>query len=660
MSQDKGRSAGRDYTEIHVTKGGKYAGRDFYDYSGGKEGLAEVAGEIQQLLEQLGPTCAINTTTGKMTVAMKIIEVIDRILSALRAGAVQALVQFLNHPAASFVINALEDWRNNKRLYHNNTPQPTPRKRGNDEAKLLKRVKEDVAGILYHSLQNRVYMILDKEENPEQVEFRYSIEVKTGTKPKSRLENTSIIDVFDREEIAGKLFIFGEPGSGKTTELVKLAQKLVQRAIKDEQEPIPVLFNLSSWKKDNQSIEDWLVQELRGVKDGILRRIKYGIGEDIARKLVQEQAIIPLLDGLDELAAPRQPKCVEKINQFLSGWSTAVVVCSREEEYNLYEEQLELHNAVKLLPLTEEKVFQFLEDTGNRDLWEDIQGDRELQELVTKPLFLTILVLSVQEIALEQWKGFSSQEERLHYLFEAYIRRMFKRPYEGKNQPQEKETRRWLGWLAQRLIEENQTEFFIYKITPYWLTPREIGFGELIYGLIFRLIHVLIYGYTFGLNPVLIYGLISGLIVGLIYVLMLGWMLRQLSMRSTQEFQNKTYPNQGIWNSLKNVVTIGLMSSPLLALLIWIWKEVNDFRWLHTLIPVIGIAFVSKMLRSEIPVIQNISLRLVLWKKGYAPWNYARFLDYATNRLFLQRVGGGYRFIHDLLREHFKTTDGRR
>lgn len=535
------------------------------------------------------------------------------------------------------------------------TPQPTPRKRGEVEAKLLKRVKEEVEVRLDHSLLDRVYMILDKEENPEQVEPLYAIDVKTGTKSKSKLENTSIIDVFDREEIAGKLFIFGEPGSGKTTELVKLAQKLVQRAMKDEQEPIPVLFNLSSWKKDNQSLKNWLVQELRGVKDGILRRIKYGIGEDIARKLVQEQAIIPLLDGLDELAAPRQPKCVEKINQFLSGWSTAVVVCSREEEYNLYEEQLELHNAVKLLPLTEEKVFQFLEDTGNRDLWEDIQGDRELQELVTKPLFLTILVLSVQEIALEQWKGFSSQEERLHYLFEAYIRRMFKRPYEGKNQPQEEETRRWLGWLAQRLIEENQTEFFINNIAPYWLTPREIEFGELIYGFISRLIYWFSFRFTFQL----IFGLIFGLIYVLIYVVMLGWMLRQLSMRSTQEFQNKTYPNQGIWNSLKNVVIIGLMSNPLLALLIW--KGGDNLWWLYLLLMfVIDITFMPKLFKTGIPLMQSISSQLVLWKKGYAPWNYARFLDYATDRLFLQRVGGGYRFIHDLLREHFKTTDGRR
>lgn len=38
-----------------------------------------------------------------------------RILRALKASSVSAFEQFLNHPAASFVISALEDWeRTNK------------------------------------------------------------------------------------------------------------------------------------------------------------------------------------------------------------------------------------------------------------------------------------------------------------------------------------------------------------------------------------------------------------------------------------------------------------------------------------------------------------------------------------------------------------------
>ncbi|MGK7928656.1 MAG: hypothetical protein AB4290_26045 [Spirulina sp.] len=38
----------------------------------------------------------------------------QRVLSALQAGSVSALEQLLNHPAASFVIAALENWQKTK------------------------------------------------------------------------------------------------------------------------------------------------------------------------------------------------------------------------------------------------------------------------------------------------------------------------------------------------------------------------------------------------------------------------------------------------------------------------------------------------------------------------------------------------------------------
>lgn len=52
-------------------------------------------------------------------------------------------------------------------------------------------------------------------------------------------------------------------------------------------------------------------------------------------------------------------------------------------------------------------------------------------------------------------------------------------------------------------------------------------------------------------------------------------------------------------------------------------------------------------------LIQHFTLRLILCLQGYTPWNYARFLDYATERVFLIKVGGGYIFIHRTLQEHF-------
>ncbi len=49
----------------------------------------------------------------------------------------------------------------------------------------------------------------------------------------------------------------------------------------------------------------------------------------------------------------------------------------------------------------------------------------------------------------------------------------------------------------------------------------------------------------------------------------------------------------------------------------------------------------------------HYTLRFLLWRSGNMPWRYVCFLDEATERILLQRVGGGYRFIHPLFQEYF-------
>jgi predicted lipid-binding transport protein (Tim44 family) len=53
--------------------------------------------------------------------------------------------------------------------------------------------------------------------------------------------------------------------------------------------------------------------------------------------------------------------------------------------------------------------------------------------------------------------------------------------------------------------------------------------------------------------------------------------------------------------------------------------------------------------------IQHFILRLILYRNGYTPWDYARFLDNSAERIFLWKVGGGYMFVHRLLLDHFTT-----
>jgi eukaryotic-like serine/threonine-protein kinase len=55
--------------------------------------------------------------------------------------------------------------------------------------------------------------------------------------------------------------------------------------------------------------------------------------------------------------------------------------------------------------------------------------------------------------------------------------------------------------------------------------------------------------------------------------------------------------------------------------------------------------------------LKHYVLRFVLWRNDYAPLNYIRFLDYAAERVFLRKVGGGYIFTHRFLMEYFATLE---
>ncbi|MEH1870179.1 CHAT domain-containing protein [Nostoc sp.] len=96
---------------------GNYIQGNYYAISK-QQNLAEAAAEIQKLLEQLAQSYPTDTTLGKMQIAAETIKAIENnsmigelVISALKTNGIQALEQLLNHPAASFVISALEDWQ---------------------------------------------------------------------------------------------------------------------------------------------------------------------------------------------------------------------------------------------------------------------------------------------------------------------------------------------------------------------------------------------------------------------------------------------------------------------------------------------------------------------------------------------------------------------
>ncbi|NES46568.1 NACHT domain-containing protein, partial [Moorena sp. SIO2C4] len=190
--------------------------------------------------------------------------------------------------------------------------------------KLLKEVKQEVTIRLQDSLHRdqleiNLYLELPMEESKGAV-GRAERQKVIPLPPK-----TSAMEVLERPDVNGRLLILGKPGSGKTTTLLRLAEDLVKQAEQNNAAPVPIIFELSAWKNDQQPIDQWLVAQLKSI---------HSIDKKISQKWLENHEILPLLDGLDELGIPRQRLCVTKINQFFKqNIQRRGVVCCRLEEY---------------------------------------------------------------------------------------------------------------------------------------------------------------------------------------------------------------------------------------------------------------------------------------------------------------------------------------
>lgn len=409
---------------------------------------------------------------------------------------------------------------------------------------LLADVKKEVTVRLSQSLHNALLINLGKELQPQQVKRPWDADIKIGLKPAAPLsDTTTILEVFDSEEIAGKLLILGAPGSGKTTTQLELAQELIKRAEEQVDYPIPVLFNLSSWKNDRQPIADWLVAELKS---------KRGVSKKLGQEWVNNRQLLPLLDGLDELEPQRQEPCVQLINQFLASENRPpyLVVCSRIEEYSSYSNKLHFNGGIFLRELNKTQILEYFEAVGRVEFWQALQCDEALLKLVRTPLFLSITALSVQNLSIENWQQLETMEERIRYLFDAYWQQQINRghttelyafknrlrffidkyirrlpvepiiePYTQHKPPTQKQTKLWLVWLAKQMQREAKTEFLIEEMQHNLLIiPSHKNNYRLILGLLFGinigLCWMFVGYFTFGLNWGLFYGLFFGLMGG--------------------------------------------------------------------------------------------------------------------------------------------------
>ncbi|GCE95730.1 hypothetical protein NIES46_37960 [Arthrospira platensis NIES-46] len=565
---------------------------------------------------------------------------------------------------------------------------------------VLTQMRTEVESRLTQSIHRAAIVNLGKEQQPQQVQRPWDMSVKVGERHNVQLPpQTTILDVFDNSIISGKFLILGKPGGGKTTTLLELAKALIERADGDSDAPIPVILELSTWqevtkrefpkvweqKKYDPSIKEWVLSQL----------MSKGVSQEIGEQWLREKELVLLLDGLDELRSERQAKCVRAINQFLGGEFSPLhlVVCSRKEEYEVYEEMLQLNGAICLEDLTNEQIRDYFASVNLGEFWESINGSEKIVDFIRQPLFLAVTSLAYQQIDVEEWRNCNTEERAIDYLLGVYRVEMLSKKQKSiscksSNLTEYLAKQPRLVKIAQ-FMKIKQLESFNCSETNLFFIKSNLQ-KTIINGIALVPIFVLFSIIFWGLNQVIKSHESTILLVVLSlnsFNVVVTWVIGVAYFFVNRKFRNRI-SNQWLGNIPRQFDLIKVSMDVL-------WQEVDVNRVLKsylrflcfflvllvssvvsqiflTISIIISILIIPKKMLILLTIpstfitilglefynfFRRLMLRLILGFTGIMPWNITRFLDYCTDRLILQRVGNRYRFIHRLVQEHFANLE---
>src|SRR5579859_552514 len=381
--------------------------------------------------------------------------------------------------------------------------------------RFLSKLYNRYTDILDHSLQGATPIALALHSQPNAVINTTRVQFRQTHLPEHPLSaDIRLLDIYD--QASGELLLLGDPGAGKTTLLLHLAQTLCQRARLDEHTPLPVIVNLSTWANTRKPLQEWLVEDIAR---------SYQVPRSFIARLMQEDEVLPLLDGLDEVPEEHRSACIEAINTFTQHHLVPLIVCSRRQEYMTGQHRLLLHTAVVIQPLEEEQVDDYFQAAGASlsGIRSALRENAALRELVRTPLMLHVVTLAYQEILGQDLPKIGTREEQQHQIFEHYVQRRVRDQEASSSIPQ---TLDRLSWLAQQMRAQNQTVFYLEHLQPDWLPAgwlRQVYevlavkfTGILIGVLVGLLVHVGVAGSIINLSFAVRDGLVGGLLGGLI------------------------------------------------------------------------------------------------------------------------------------------------
>lgn len=266
-----------------------------------------------------------------------------------------------------------------------------------------------------------------------------------------------IAEVYRRT--SGWLVILGKPGAGKSILARQLALQLIGTRKPDERR-VPVVFDVHSWDPE-VALNKWLTESLKRNFNGL--RKTNADGKSLATALIEEEYILPILDGFDEIVKGLHKDALRELNHT----STPLVLISRTDAYAAAVQQgvaLERAEVIVLDDLTLDDLRSYLPQTTQTEVvnrkWgpvlsrlaeqgDDLGGISALSSPLMVSLARAIYSDGPDDPAelLKDTTRFREPDSVKAHLLNRFVDTAYKRQ---RSRWKGKDAERWLGYLARR------------------------------------------------------------------------------------------------------------------------------------------------------------------------------------------------------------------
>jgi adenylate kinase family enzyme len=192
-----------------------------------------------------------------------------------------------------------------------------------------------------------------------------------------------------------KLMILGKPGAGKTTFLKKIAIQCNSGQFLTDYIPIFITLKNFAEETHHPNLFDYINRQLFIINNTL--------DTQIVQTLLDQGRAIVLLDGLDEVKEEDSSRIIKQIEEFTHQYSTNhfITTCRLAAQEYTFEQFTE----VEIADFDYEQIETFVtnwfllknEPEQPERFIQELQSNKQIKELATNPLLLTLLCLEFEE-----------------------------------------------------------------------------------------------------------------------------------------------------------------------------------------------------------------------------------------------------------------------